>query len=261
VRREPYVVTLIQEEFRMNIREALKQSDSLKEVIYCWRKIRRNVGRNIQRYASRKVITRYMASNGLKKLHIGAGPVVLEDWLCTDIDPRSPQIVFLDATKPFPFKDQSFDYIYCEHMIEHISWDEGLFMLKECRRVLKPQGKIRITTPDLEVFMKMYANSSELLNERYIKWSTDNMLMWRDLHVYQPAFVVNNMFRDFGHQFIYDDPVLVMALERAGFSQVTRCRWGESTDKNLQGLESHGKSLGSEEMARYETMIFEAVCA
>ena len=245
----------------MNIREALKQSDSLKEVIYCCRKIHRNIGRNIQRYASRKVITRYMTSTGLKKLHIGAGPVVLEDWLCTDIDPRSPQIAFLDATKQFPFKDHSFDYIYCEHMIEHISWDEGLFMLKECRRVLKPQGKIRITTPDLEVFVKMYVNSSGSMNERYIKWSTENVLMWRNLGIYEPAFVLNNMFRDFGHQFIHNEKSLLMALEKAGFTQVTRCGWGASLDNNLQGLESHGKSLDSEEMAHYESMIFEAVCA
>jgi predicted SAM-dependent methyltransferase len=245
----------------MTFRHMIKQSDSLKEIVYCYRKIRRNIGRNIKRRGAQGIIARYMSSSGLKKLQIGAGPIVLDGWLCTDINPGSPQIAFLDATKRFPFEDHSFDYVFCEHMIEHISWEDSMFMLKECRRILRPQGRIRITTPDLEVFTKMYANPSGSLNEQYIKWSTDNMLMWSDVQTYQPGFVVNNMFRDYGHQFIYDNTLLTIALERAGFWGVTRCRWGESLDQNLMGLESHGRTVGSEEMARFESMIVEAGCA
>jgi predicted SAM-dependent methyltransferase len=55
--------------------------------------------------------------------------------------------VFLDATTPFPFDCGTFDYIYCEHMIEHISWQKGQTMLRECHRVLKPRGVMRIATP------------------------------------------------------------------------------------------------------------------
>jgi predicted SAM-dependent methyltransferase len=52
-----------------------------------------------------------------------------------------------------------FDYVFSEHMIEHVSYAEGLLMLRECLRVLKPGGRIRIATPSLEVLLDLYKPS------------------------------------------------------------------------------------------------------
>jgi 2-polyprenyl-3-methyl-5-hydroxy-6-metoxy-1,4-benzoquinol methylase len=53
----------------------------------------------------------------------------------------------IDATQKFPFKDQSFHGIYMGELIEHI-FDTN-FLLSECHRVLKTNGIIVITTPNL----------------------------------------------------------------------------------------------------------------
>ena len=109
----------------------------------------------------------------------------------------------MDATKPFPFKSATFDYVYSEHMIEHVSWLDGLAMLKESYRVLKPNGKIRIATPDLKVFIDIYCGENRSRDLDYIKWITDRFL--NEVDIYEQGLVVNNVFRNWHHQFIYDE--------------------------------------------------------
>ena len=49
--------------------------------------------------------------------------------------------------KPFPFEDDSFDFVYCGKIIKHIFNPDHL--LAEVARVLKPGGRCIITTPNL----------------------------------------------------------------------------------------------------------------
>jgi SAM-dependent methyltransferase len=111
----------------------------------------------------RAIARRYLAQSKVKKLHIGCGKNVLPGWLNMDALPLLPDVLYLDATRRFSFKDAAFDYIFSEHMIEHISYQHGLNMLAECRRVLQPSGKIRISTPDLNFLVNFIATTS--LNE------------------------------------------------------------------------------------------------
>lgn len=213
--------------------------------------------RRLRWYLARpRAIRRYLRSHQIRKLEIGAWPNIREGWLHTDVYPTSGEIVFLDAKRPFPFEDGTFDYVFSEHLIEHLTYKEGLFMLGECYRVLKPGGKIRIATPDLETLIGLYAAEKRELQQRYIRWVTDRFLP--EVGVYRESFVINNAFRNWGHQFIYDCATLQSAMEEVGFVDITRHTVGESDDEALRGIESHGKSCGSEEMNRFETMVLEA---
>jgi hypothetical protein len=71
------------------------------------------------------------------------------------------------------------------------------------------------------------------------------------------AFVINNAFRNWGHQFIYDGNLMTLALERCGFIDIRRCAYGESNEEHLRQVEMHGKHIGDERIARFESMIFE----
>src|SRR5215469_1479512 len=86
----------------------------------------------------------------MPKLHIGCGDHPIEGWINTDLNPCMMGVGPMDATKTFPFVDNFFTHIFSEHMIEHITKEEGEFMLRECFRVLKPGGKIRISCPGRE---------------------------------------------------------------------------------------------------------------
>jgi SAM-dependent methyltransferase len=123
-----------------------------------------------------QIIDEYLATNQIKKLQIGAGTNPLTGWLNTDYEPTTNTMVFLNATKPFPFRDALFDYVFSEHMIEHISYKEGLFMMKEVFRVLKPGGKVWIATPDVKNIVGLFSLTKTPEQQKYIQWKvTENM--------------------------------------------------------------------------------------
>ena len=246
----------------MNIRSILRRSETLVELVRESRNVAQNV-RNIIRRRSQSYdnvsFQEYLSTHTLRKLHIGAGDDALAGWLNTDIDPGADDVFFLDATKPFPFNDNTFDYVYSEHMIEHISRRDASFMLNECRRVLKPSGIIRIATPDLQVIAGLYAGNGDPDNQYYIKWITDRLT--NNTRDYQPGFVINQAFYNWGHQFLYDGELLAIALRDAGFTDIQRCSMGCSEDEHLRGIESHGKFIEDDNVAAFETMILEGKCS
>ena len=201
-------------------------------------------------------IERHLASHPIRKLQIGAGGNILDGWLNTDVYPSVSGVVYLDATKPFPLRDGTLDYIFGEHQIEHLTYDEGLFMLRECWRVLKHGGRIRIATPDLEAVIGLYASDKSDLQQRYIKWMIDRYMP--QTGSYHECFVINNAFLNLGHRFIYDRATLQTALGNAGFVDITHHEPGESREAAFRGIEVHGKLIGDEEINRFETMVLEA---
>jgi predicted SAM-dependent methyltransferase len=50
-----------------------------------------------------------------------------------------------------PFADQAFDYIFSEHFLHHLFFDEAFDLLRECHRVLRPYGVIRTVVPDADL--------------------------------------------------------------------------------------------------------------
>jgi hypothetical protein len=79
------------------------------------------------------------------------------------------------------------------------------------------------------------------------------------LLVYNAVFVINNAFRNWGHQFLYDRTLLKGMLEEVGFGDITSVRPGESEDKHLRGIETHGQFIGDEAMNQFETMVLEGI--
>ena len=181
------------------------------------------------------IIETYVSANEIRKLHIGCGGHILDGWLNADIFPSSSIILHLDATEPFPLGDEEFDYVFSEHMIEHISYSHGLLMLSECYRILRKHGKIRISTPDLSFLINMYKWEKSDLQKEYIKWATDNI---KYAQYSGDTFVINKFVRDWGHQFIYDEKTLRASMEKVGFTRVTRCELNKSEDEVLRNLEN-----------------------
>jgi predicted SAM-dependent methyltransferase len=215
------------------------------------RKCRRITGSLVRPYA----IQSYLKSHPVRKLQIGAGANILDGWLNTNESKFSRNVIFLDATRPFPFEDHTFDYILSEHQFEHLTYHEGFLMLRECSRILKPGGKIRIATPDLEILTSLSAPKKSELQQRYIRWIMD--AYFPEIKMYQASFAINNAFRNWEHRFLYDRATLEHVMEEAGFINIARYISGESDDKVFRGIEYHGRAVESEEMNRFETMVLE----
>ena len=184
----------------------------------------------------KKLIEHYLGQQKTRKLHLGCGGNIIDGWLNSDLFPLSNDVVHIDVTKTYPFDDETFDYVFSEHMIEHISHAQGQHMLKQCFRVLKHGGKIRISTPDLSFLILLYQSDKSELQQKYIKWATET---FTDTAPYcEDTFVINNFVRDWGHTFIYDEKVLSFSLEKAGFKEITKFSLNESEDEILRNLEN-----------------------
>jgi predicted SAM-dependent methyltransferase len=123
------------------------------------------------------VIDAYLRHPGVRKLHLGCGGNILSGWLNTDLEPGSSDVARVDLTERLPFEDACFNYIFSEHVIEHLSYSQGLGMLSECHRVLRSGGRIRISTPDLAFLVDLYAAEKSDVQLRYIDWSTESFIL------------------------------------------------------------------------------------
>jgi predicted SAM-dependent methyltransferase len=248
----------------MTIREQLKRIAPLVRIVRYLRERRLSARHSLQdaRFLASRTrrhaqVESYLRTHSVRKLQLGTGSNVYEGWLNTDVVDykQESEVVYLDARKRFPLPDAEFDFAFSEHMIEHMSYPEGLHCLKECQRILKPGGRIRVATPSLDRLVRLYAPEQTDLQRRYLHWSIDAMVAQKDAF-YLPGFVLNNFFRAWGHQFIYDEQTLRHALETAGFVDVEERPIGQSSHPELVGLERHMRSAA--EFNEYETIVLEA---
>jgi predicted SAM-dependent methyltransferase len=203
------------------------------------------------------VIARYMQHAGVPKLQVGTGFNGLEGWLNGDILPRQRDYIYLDATRAMPFANDSFAFIYTEHMIEHIGYRSARDFVRECHRILRPGGVLRISTPDLAVIAGMYVNAGDPIADRYVEYAVRAYVPYATRNV--KAFVLNNFFYNWGHAFIFDRETLSTLLRDSGFADLSWHRPHESDRAELQRLEKHGQLIGSEDINTWQSMIVECV--
>lgn len=158
------------------------------------------------------------------KLHLGSGAVSLEGWLNVDIAAPTADL-HLDLRKPLPFDDESIDYIFSEHFIEHITREEAIGLIRECHRVLKENGVLRLSTPNLKHLVVSY------LAQNVDEWGE----LWRPAN---PCRLLNEGMRCWGHQYVYDEEELTQLLSEVQFREVRFIGWRESAIHELSGLES-----------------------
>lgn len=203
---------------------------------------------------SKNKIEDYILHNEVRKLHIGCGTNLIEGWLNTDLYPRNLNAVRLNAFKMSAIPNNSFDYIFSEHMIEHLTYQQGEIMLKECKRILKPNGKIRIATPNLQFLLNLMNPEKSKVQIDYIKFITQKDIK---SEIESDCFVLNNFFYNYTHRFIYDKNTLSNLLKNVGFNKINFYNPSNSLDPNLTNIEHHGHIIGKE-FNELESMVVEA---
>ena len=184
---------------------------------------------------------------GLRGLHVGCGPNVSRGWLNTDrnvfadadgtVSPlarivrdvsgedRDRYFMSHDALDPYPFEDGAFDFAYSEHFIEHIPRDAAIGWLREIHRLLRPGGFVRLSTPNLRRYIDGYVEPANPFLAEHRKLLV-GMPLFAERGVPQTrGFMVNHIFRFFGHQWIYDLGEMRAIAVQAGFGPdaVTEC--------------------------------------
>ncbi len=76
------------------------------------------------------------------KVQFGCGEFRPEGWHNFDRE--------VDVRRPLPFEDGAVEFILAEHVVEHVSHAEAIGFFRECRRILKPGGVLRVAVPGVE---------------------------------------------------------------------------------------------------------------
>lgn len=150
-------------------------------------------------------------------LNLGSGPRGRADphWLNVDAVRDQNVDYLIDFSRRLPFADQSFDGVFCEHVLEHFGLEQGARLARELKRVLRQSGWLRVVVPDAERIVRSYLDApAELVARRSGDGET-------------PMETVNDYFRQrYEHQFLYDGATLERLLARAGFAEVARASFG-----------------------------------
>jgi predicted SAM-dependent methyltransferase len=162
-------------------------------------------------------------------LDIGCGPNTHEQFINMDYSWHPNIDICWDVTKGIPLPDESVTGIFSEHCLEHLPFESMNLILRECYRVLKPGGSIRIVMPDGELYLTRYAE--------IIRGKLGLALPYAEGHsvegIYSPIITVNRIFRHHGHLFIYDSDLLRQLLLKNGLVQIKKEEYRSGRDPQL----------------------------
>jgi SAM-dependent methyltransferase len=162
-------------------------------------------------------------------------------------DHRYQRILKLDRkevrwnlAKGIPFADGVFDGVYHSHLLEHLDREVVPDFLKECHRVLKPGGILRVVVPDLEKLARSYVDIMNLLPDRAnmsqyhfaVEQIFDQMVIrtprWRKdqklvVQMLEHLFTGNTARAGVLHRWMYDRFSLGELLQTTGFVDIQTC--------------------------------------
>ncbi len=115
-----------------------------------------------------------------------------------------------------PFPDGTADAVFHEHVLEHFSLSDGLQLIDDSFRVLRPGGVLRIGVPDAGAYAHSYTRGGTGVIERVRPGRPTPMMAFAEI------------FYSHGHRWMYDAETLAYVMSAAGFTSVAERPFGES---------------------------------
>lgn len=155
-------------------------------------------------------------------LNIGSGSAVIKDFINIDFFGVPGIDYAADLRKPLLIPDSSVDGIFCEHTIEHLTYEQVQALLKECNRVLKVGGVIRIILPDLSKFIEAYQtdNSRWFDDWESLMFTNSNDHSRSQRRLSTPIEAISFVTQEYGHLSCWDQQTIQLYLKRANFVKI-----------------------------------------
>ena len=122
-----------------------------------------------------------------------------------------------------PLPDRSADFVFSCHFLEHLDRDVAFRLLKDCGRVLKQTGVLRIVVPDLEYVLALHGRGEKEEMLHYFFMQCDGSSYSH-------------------HRWMYDYEMMADTLKRAGFANIRRCQFQEGQTPDLKLLDNRAES-------------------
>ncbi len=154
--------------------------------------------------------------------------------------------------KLLPFQNDSVDYIYSEHFVEHLEYEDALKFFKESIRILGKGGIIRISVPDLRSWAKHYLDNNidffmenlqidaQKKGENLSRDKTQLNDILREIKTIGELYSYH-LYR-FHHKWGYDYGNLEKVLKDIGFRHIKKREFHESDIPDIQRIEQEGRS-------------------
>ncbi|TDV16305.1 class I SAM-dependent methyltransferase [Paraburkholderia caballeronis] len=174
-------------------------------------------------------------SNDFKKYNLGCGDMLYKNFLNIGYwqqltentiykDVNGKEGTFLlnyDLRAGIPAHDDSLELVYHCHMLEHLSYKDGISFIQDCHRALSHGGKMRIVVPDLELWIKAYTSNDRFFFEEYQK------ILDKDIYSTNCSIFMG-MLHNHDHKCGYDFETLKWVLNRCGFVDIHKTLYADS---------------------------------
>ena len=143
-----------------------------------------------------------------------------------------------DITIPLLFADESVDVVFTEHVIEHVSFLDGVAFMREARRILKPGGVFRAVSPVIEKLLSVPLDKEQdreyllCLERSYPKeQKLFSTLKFDGLNEFYRTFLLNSIFTGYGHKFIWSAELMAKILKSLGYMEVHIYEVGQGSNE------------------------------
>ena len=138
--------------------------------------------------------------------------------------------IVIEGLQKLPFAQMSFEKVYCSHVLEHFSYNELMFLLRNVHRILKPGGQFYICVPDASLYIEAYLGKRDAGKMLQYKPAVSSSL---------PMDILNYIFYMDGlHKFMFDAENLGYHCKVAGFGQCTIRSFDSMLDQEARDYES-----------------------
>lgn len=104
-------------------------------------------------------------------LNFGCGYRYHPEWTNIDMAKTGSDVIVANLLKGIPYPDNTFDFVYSSHNLEHYPKSKAQNVINDCYRVLKKDGIIRIVVPDLEQKARLYLYAIEKASSGDKNWA------------------------------------------------------------------------------------------
>ena len=158
-----------------------------------------------------------MTQGEIKRLNWGCGSRGEPGWINSDTKTGPGIDITRDIREGLPIENESLDYVVSIHALPMIPYPDLIPVLQELRRVLKPEGVLRLGLPDLDKGIRAYQR-----NERDYFLVPDD-----DVRSMGGKLIVQLLW--YGHsRTLFTSDFVEELLLRAGFSRVNSCAYRET---------------------------------
>ena len=181
----------------------------------------------LERFLGNALFRKYPPSTQQPRLlNLGCGPVTYEGWINADEyafkrtlrESRFRPEWRLDITRPWKCEDNYWDGIFTQHVLEHVTYSEAVFVLEECLRTLKPGCWIRISIPGIRKYVDFYEGRN-----------SDSFFSQFPRRALAISFFTQMHF----HKSAWDGELMTSVLGEIGFRNAREVEYGRGTDTRL----------------------------